>query len=67
MAPVRGHLAAAGAGIVLGADCLQEHFERRDAEHQAERAVAIVGIDPIGAGTKNKPHCGSDALRGQRR
>jgi hypothetical protein len=57
---MRGHLAAAGAGIVLGADRLQEHIERRDAEHQAEGAVAIVGIEPIGAGTKKKPHCGSD-------
>ena len=59
-APVGGHLAAAGAGIVLGADSLQEHVDRLDAEHQAEGAVAVVGIEPVDTGTKKKPHSRGD-------
>ena len=62
VAPVRRHLAAAGAGIILCADSLKEHLDRLHAEHQAESAVAIIGIDPIDAGTKKKPHGGGDGL-----
>ena len=43
VAPVRGHLAPAGRGVVGRADRLQEHLVRRDAERQAQRAVAVVG------------------------
>ena len=46
VAPVRRHLAAAGSGIILGADGLQQHLERRDAEHQAEGAVAVIRDKP---------------------
>ena len=42
VAPVRRHLAAAGCGIVLGADRGEQHLERRDAELQAQRAIAVV-------------------------
>src|SRR5208282_6230792 len=55
-APVRRHLAPTGAGIVLGPNRLQKHIEGLDAEHQAKCAVTIVRIEPIGAGTKKKPH-----------
>jgi hypothetical protein len=41
---------------------LQEHIERPDAKHQAERAVAIVGIEPIRARAKKKPHSRSDGF-----
>ncbi len=58
MAPVRRHLAATGSGVVFCADGLQQSFERGDAEHQAKRAVAIIGINPIDAGTQKQPHGG---------
>ncbi len=60
MAPVGRHLPAAGAGIVFRADGLEQGFERCDAEHQAERAVAIVRVNPVNAGTKKQAGCGSD-------
>ena len=37
-------------GIVLGADAGEEHLERRHAERQAQRAVAVVRIEPVVAG-----------------
>ncbi len=46
-APVRRHLAPAGVRIVLGPHRLEKHFERRDAQRQAKRAIAIVGIHPV--------------------
>ena len=42
VAPVRGHLPAAGARIVLRAHRREQHLERGHAERQAERAIAIV-------------------------
>jgi hypothetical protein len=45
-------LATAGAGIILCTDPLEKRFERGDAKHKAKRAVAIIGINPIYAGTK---------------
>src|SRR5215469_2693069 len=47
MAPVGRHLAAAGRRVVLGAYTFEEHFVRRDAEDERERAITIVGISPI--------------------
>ena len=35
------------AGSSFDADGGEEHLERRHAERQAERAVAIVGIEPV--------------------
>src|SRR5260370_1131529 len=62
MAPVRGHLAATGGGVVFGADGLQESFQRGDAKHQAESAVAVVRVEPIDAGTKKEAHGGGDGF-----
>ena len=54
-APVRGHLPAAGAGIVGRAYSLQQHFVGRRAQSEAESAVAIIGIEPVVAGFMVKP------------
>jgi len=62
MAPVRRHLASAGSRIVCSADGLQQSFQRRDAEHQAQGAVAIVRVGPVNTGTKKQAHCGSDGF-----
>ena len=61
MAPVRRHLAAAGCGVVLRADRREQHLERRDAELQAQRAIAIVGKEPVVAGSER------EARRGEHR
>ena len=50
--PVRRHLPPAGIRIVFRADGAQQHLERRHAELQAERAIAIVGIEPVVAGAQ---------------
>ena len=50
--PVRRHLPPAGVGIVLGPDGAEQHLERRHAERQAQRAIAIVGIEPVVAGAE---------------
>ena len=54
------HLASAGAGIVFRADGLEKSVEGRDTEHEAESAVAIVGVEPVHAGTQKKTGSGSD-------
>ena len=35
------------AGVICGADCLQQHFMRSGAEGQTQGAVAIVRIEPV--------------------
>src|SRR5258708_7770683 len=62
MAPVRRHLASAGSWVVCGADGLQKSFQRRDPQHQAQRAVAIVRVGPVNAGTKKQAHGGGDGF-----
>ena len=52
MSPVRRHLAAAGVRIVGGAHGFQQLLVRRHAQRQAERAVAVVRIEPVVA----RPH-----------
>src|SRR5688572_25358159 len=52
MSPVRRHLAATARGIVGGADGLEQMLVRRHAERLAERAIAVVEIEPVGAGTQ---------------
>ncbi len=52
IAPVGGHLAAAGSRVVRRAHGLQQHFEGRHAQGQAQRPVAIVGKNPIVAGAQ---------------
>ena len=44
--------------IFGGADCGKQLFERRHAELETKRAIAIVGIKPIVAGLQN--HAGGD-------
>jgi len=53
-------LASAGSRIVCGTDGLQQSLQRRDAEHQAQGAVAIVRIGPVDAGTKEQTHGGGN-------
>src|SRR5262245_3813125 len=53
--PVRGHLAAAGRGIVLRTDRAEQHVERGHAERECERAIAIVGQKPVVARTQMAP------------
>ena len=52
--PVRGHLTAAGTGIVGRADGSEQHFIRRRAQGETQRAVAVVGIEPVIAGFNAK-------------
>src|SRR5262249_26826418 len=47
MSPVRRHLATNVGRIVLGADRREEHLVRSEAERQAQRAIAIVGKEPV--------------------
>ena len=47
VSPVRRHLPAARRGVVLRADRRQQHLVGRHADRQAERAIAIVGIEPV--------------------
>ena len=54
-APVVGHLAAAAGRIGGRAHSLQQHRSRRNAQGQAQRAITIVGEDPVVAGTQRQP------------
>ena len=45
--PVRRHLPAAGCRIVRGADRAEEHVERRDADRQRQRAIAVIREEPV--------------------
>jgi len=47
---VRRHLAAAGGGILFRPDARQEHLERCHSELQAQRAIAVIGEEPVVAG-----------------
>ena len=49
-------------GSSLAPTRLQEHFQRRDAQHQAKRAIAIVGKHPIVARTQNQTRGGQYAF-----
>ncbi len=44
---MRRHLTPAGVGIVSGAHGFQQLLVRRHAHGEAERAIAIVGIEPV--------------------
>ncbi len=59
---MRRHLSPARMGIVLRSHSCQEHFQRRDAQRQAQCAVAIVGIDPVMAGSKHQSGRSQDSL-----
>jgi hypothetical protein len=58
MSPVRGHLSAAGCRIFGGAHGLLQHFVGSDAQRKAQRAVAIVEVQPVVALAQG--HSGSD-------
>ncbi len=47
VSPMRGHLAPTGAWVIFGTNGLQEGFERGHAEHEAQRPVAVIGVDPV--------------------
>src|SRR5687767_11003432 len=51
MAPVRRHLATAARGIALSCDGLQQLLVWRYAQRQAECAITIVEVKPVGTGT----------------
>ena len=44
---MRRHLPAAGGVIVLRSYRLQKHLQRRNTQRQRQRAVAIIGIEPV--------------------
>ncbi len=52
VAPVRGHLASAGGGVLRGPDGGEEDLVGRDAEREDEREVPVVGEEPVVAGPK---------------
>ncbi len=60
LAPMRRHLSAAGAGVVLRTNRCQERFQRRYAEHEAKRAVAIIRINPIDSRAQKEAHRGTN-------
>jgi len=62
VAPVRRHLAAAGAGIEAAPDGREQHLERRDAELQAQCAVAIVREEPVVGRPQREPRGDLDRL-----
>ena len=47
VSPMRGHLASTGTWVIFGTNGLQEGFERGHAEHEAQRSVAVIGVDPV--------------------
>src|SRR5215467_3824924 len=47
IAPVRGHLAAAGTGVIGSAYRLQQLFIRSGAQCEAKSAIAIISIKPV--------------------
>ncbi len=47
VAPVRGHLAAARGGVVLGPHGAQQHLLGRHAQLQHQRPVAVVAVEPV--------------------
>ncbi len=65
-APVARHLPAPRRGIVGGADGLQQHLVRRDAQRERERAVAVVREEPVVPGAEVARRGRAAALRGRR-
>src|SRR5882724_5946185 len=60
MPPVRRHLSPTRTWIAFRAYRLQQHFERTHTQHQAQRAVTVIGIHPVGARPQKQPHCRGD-------
>ena len=59
---MRRHLPPARTWIVLRAHRLQQHFEGSHSQHQAQRAVAIVRINPVCSSMEKQPHCCGDCF-----
>ena len=59
---MRRHLAPAGVWVVLAAHRLEQHVQRRDPHREAQRAVAVVRIDPVIAGPENQARRGQHAF-----
>ena len=53
-APMGGHLAATRAGIGRRSHRTQQRLLGRDAQHQAQGAIAIVRVEPVVAGPQNQ-------------
>ena len=53
VAPMGRHLAAARSGVGGRADSLLQHLVGGDAESQAERAVAVIGKEPVVPGPQD--------------
>jgi hypothetical protein len=51
---MRGHLAAAGRGIIGRADGLLEHFMGSDAECEAKCAIAVIKVEGVVAGAESE-------------
>ena len=62
VAPVGGHLAAAGRSVGFSSHGLEQHVFRSYAQGQAQRAVAIVGKEPIVAGLEEHARGGLNGL-----
>src|ERR1019366_9794436 len=60
--PVPRHLTAPGAGIVFCSHRGEERVERRDPQRKTQRAVTVVGINPIMAGPENESRRGLHAF-----
>jgi len=62
VAPVGGHLAAAGRGVIGSAGGLLEHFVRGDAEREAKGAIAIIKVEGVVAGAESEAGRDLDGL-----
>src|SRR5882762_9436836 len=60
LAPMRRHLTAAGAGIVLRSHRGKKHFQGGYTEHEAKRAVAVIRINPVDSRAQEQPHRGTN-------
>ena len=57
MSPVARHLSTARSGVDCGANCFVQHFGWRDSEREAQRAIAVVRVEPIVGGLENHSCC----------
>ena len=55
MPPMRGHLPTARVGVVRGRDRRQQHLRRCHPEREAQRPVAVVGVEPVVPGLEDLP------------
>ncbi len=60
VAPVGGHLPAAGAEVILCSDCREKVLQGSYPKHQAKSTIAIVGVKPVNAWAEEEAHDGGD-------